>query len=446
MSRSNHLTGFHMVKGTSWSTGHPFWFYWLEMLLQARSMLSKKSSVWEAKNEATQRRRTYQIQLRTAQAFGCKNQSRNYKRHSLKLQIFTFVVSCPLKESEQLGLLVKNCEHPVGAKKTGTNIDLRKGNSNENRIWTSESNFRIQQKSPRLLFSHHQHLRSFALQQFCCHLDNFFFLQQKPNQNKTSYKLYMEQEMVLASCKLWKMDANELTCPTQTPQPKFFGHWIAMGTCLKWQALFWRWSFLAKLSHGNPTWTHRLVLMFAAALPPTNATCPESVAAFFICAWSCSKSILPGQGKQKSHAKLMKSEHIHRSKTHRFMRYKYPAGAEVPNCKDQRWQKTCFYTMCQKICPGVGKADLSSATLPIHFQHISLRSSSSLFLHLCLPIFPFRYLLQRGPPMGCKACDVMWGEPNAMGFWNGCDALWCICAYFPSSLLSFYMSHFGISL
>ena len=130
-------------------------------------------------------------------------------------------------------------------------IDLRKGNSNENRIWTSESNFRIQQKSPRLLFSHHQHLRSFALQQFCCHLDNFFFLQQKPNQNKTSYKLYMEQEMVLASCKLWKMDANELTCPTQTPQPKFFGHWIAMGTCLKWQALFWRWSFLAKLSHGN---------------------------------------------------------------------------------------------------------------------------------------------------------------------------------------------------
>ena len=24
MSRSNHLTGFHMVKGTSWSTGHPF--------------------------------------------------------------------------------------------------------------------------------------------------------------------------------------------------------------------------------------------------------------------------------------------------------------------------------------------------------------------------------------------------------------------------------------
>ena len=43
------------------------------------------------------------------------------------------------------------------------------------------------------------------------------------------------------------------------------------------------------------------------------------------------------------------------------------------------------YTMCQKICPGVGKAA----------HHISLRSSSSLFLHflhLCLPIFPSRFV------------------------------------------------------
>ena len=152
MSRSNHLTGFDMVKGTSWSTGHPFWFYWLEMLLQARSMLSNKSSVWEAKNEATQRRRTYQIQLRRVQAFGCRNQSGNYKRHSLKLQIFTFVVSCPFEVSKQLGLLVKNCEHAVAPRKR-YKYWSQKRTSNENRIWTSESNVRIQQLSSPPLFA-----------------------------------------------------------------------------------------------------------------------------------------------------------------------------------------------------------------------------------------------------------------------------------------------------
>lgn len=83
---------------------------------------------------------------------------------------------------------------------SGTNIDLRKGLPTKTE--SGPQNPTLGSNScPRLLFSHHQHLRSFALQQFCCHLDNFFFLQQKPNRNKT-YKLYMEQEMVLASCKL----------------------------------------------------------------------------------------------------------------------------------------------------------------------------------------------------------------------------------------------------
>lgn len=209
----------------------------------------------------------------------------------------------------------------------------------------------------------------------------------------------MEQEMVLASCKLWEMDANELTCPTQTPQPKFFGHWIAMGTCLKWQALFWRWSFLAKLSHGNPTWTHCLVLMFAAALPPTNATCSESVAAFFICAWSCSKSILPGQGNQKSHdshAKLMKSEH-HRSKTQKLIvscdtstQEKFQKGKDSRTKKGGR-KHVCFYT-CQNMCqfPGVGKAALfcyaTHATHPLSstFQFSTHLVTFLVTLFLCL--------------------------------------------------------------
>lgn len=120
-----------------------------------------------------------------------------------------------------------------------------------------------------------------------------------------------------------------------------------MGTCLKWQTLFWRWSFLAKLSHGN---VNSLPGFDVCGYAADKCNLP-SVAAFFICAWSCSKSILPGQGKQKS-AKLMKSEH-HRSKINCFMRYKYPAGAEVPKGKDQkRWQKTCVYRMCQKNMPG----------------------------------------------------------------------------------------------